>query len=392
MFFFPYGTDAPIYHWPIATVLMIAVCIGAFCAQVTYPPEVWTQYLLIFGNGLHPLQWITSNFMHAGIIHLVGNIFCFWAFGLVVEGKLGFFKTLAVALLIGAAQSAIQQTIMLGSHPYGSFSDPKGSLGASGIIFGLMAMCLIWAPENKMQCVFVFFIRPYEFEISIIAMVGVMLGIQILVLTATGMKISSEAIHLIGASVGFGISIAMLKTGLVDCENWDAFSVVAGRHTMTEEEREIEYAAKRSVEQQENALNAQESAMKEIREIIKSDRPLLALKAHQRMARQFPDWSLSQDDSFALIQSLHKQELWSESIPLMVEHLKQYPQKSAAMRLKLAHILVVARNTPAQALKVLNKIDESELDCHLREFLAKLREKALKLHDQNPYEITESDW
>jgi membrane associated rhomboid family serine protease len=385
MFFFPYGTDAPMYHWPVATVLMIVVCIGTFCAQLRYPEQSF-DYILTFGNGLHPLQWITANFMHAGFMHLIGNIFCLWAFGLVIEGKLGFFKTLAISLIIGSAQCAIVQFVMLGSH------DLVGGLGASGIIFGLMAMCLIWAPENNMQCVFVFFVRPYEFELSIISMVGLMLLLQIMVLTATGVRISSEAVHLIGASIGFGISIAMLKAGLVDCENWDAFSVWAGRHTMTEAEREKEYAEKDSADRQENAQNAQESALKEIREIIKSERPLLALKAHQRMASEFPNWALSQDDSFLMIQALHKQELWAESIPLMAEHLKNHPLKSAAMRLKLAHILVVARNTPAQALKVMAKIDETELDGRLREFLAKLRAKANQLHDQDPYEIAEFDW
>ena len=68
----------------------------------------------------------------------------------------------------------------------------------------------------------------------------------------------------------------------------------------------------------------------------------------------------------------------------MVEHLKQYPQKSAAMRLKLAHILSSLEILPAQALKVMAKIDETELDGRLREFLAKLRAKANQLHDQDP--------
>ena len=30
-------------------------------------------YMLSHGEGLHPLQWITSNFLHANILHLVGT-------------------------------------------------------------------------------------------------------------------------------------------------------------------------------------------------------------------------------------------------------------------------------------------------------------------------------
>jgi membrane associated rhomboid family serine protease len=87
-FFIPYGTDAPIYHWPITTVLLIAVNCVIFFLELTYPEQA-QEYILVFGQGMHPSQWITSNFMHAGFMHLAGNMFALWSFGLVTEGKLG---------------------------------------------------------------------------------------------------------------------------------------------------------------------------------------------------------------------------------------------------------------------------------------------------------------
>ena len=389
MFFFPYGTDAPIYHWPITTVLMIAMNMLVFCAEIAYPDQA-KDYILVFGNGLHPAQWITSNFMHAGIMHLLGNMLALWSFGLVVEGKLGCLKTLVIYLGIGLIESAILQTLMLGA-------DGGGALGASGIIFGLMAMSLIWAPENNMQCVFVLIIfiypRIYDFEVTIMVMVALMLGIEIFIQTLTGMAISSQAIHIIGAAIGFAVAIALLKARLVDCENWDAFSVWAGKNSMHEDKRAETEKVDKAVlqQQQESQQKLRETALAQIHEIIQNGQPELALKAHHRMLKTMPGWSIPENDLFNLILALHKKKLMAESIPIMVEYLKQHPQKSTLMRLKFAQILVTVQNRPAQALKIMAKINESELDDRQREYLDKLRAKASQLHEKDPYEIAEFD-
>jgi membrane associated rhomboid family serine protease len=391
-FFFPYGTDAPIYHWPIITVLMIAVNTIVFCLELAYPEQVG-PFILTFGNGLHPMQWITSNFLHAGLMHLAGNMFALWSFGLVIEGKLGWLKTLALYLGTGIIESAIVQYMMLGSLNGG------GGLGASGIIYGLMAMSLIWAPVNKIQCflvvvLFVFF-RTATFDISIMAMVGLMLLIQITVQFFIGMQISSAAMHIIGASVGFAVAVALLKARLVDCENWDIFSVLAGRNTMTEEEREQADYEKQASQQQPEKINQQslrETALNQIHEIIQNDQPQLALKFHQRLSREIPDWELPENDLFKLILGLHKNKLLAESVPLMAEYIAKHPLKAALVRLKLAQILVTVQNRPAQALKQMDKIDATALDARQREFLDKLRAKAKQLHQLNPYEIADHEF
>ena len=135
----PYGTDAPVYYWPFTTVGLIVVNVLVFASAGC--PEQVEPYVLAFGDGLHPVQWISNAFLHAGFFHLLGNMVFLWCFGLIVEGKLGWYKTLAVYLGIAAAQSAIAQIIMLGGH--------GGALGASGAIFGFMAMSLIWGPRTK---------------------------------------------------------------------------------------------------------------------------------------------------------------------------------------------------------------------------------------------------
>lgn len=136
-FFFPWNTDAPIYHWPIATGSLIAlnalVFFGHFSAQDADALAAWTLW---HGAGIHPLQWVTSNFIHADIWHLLGNMAFLWVFGLIVEGKIGLLRFLAVYFGIGIGECAIEQVLALGA-------EPSASYGASSIVYGLMAISLI---------------------------------------------------------------------------------------------------------------------------------------------------------------------------------------------------------------------------------------------------------
>jgi len=107
MIVIPTGTDAPIYYRPYATValivlnvaLLIAVPPVAGIVRLDENDEViedvetvsnFERYSLALGDGrLHPVQWVTHNFLHYGFLHLAGNMLFLWAFGIVVEGKLG---------------------------------------------------------------------------------------------------------------------------------------------------------------------------------------------------------------------------------------------------------------------------------------------------------------
>ena len=95
------------------------------------------------GNGLHPLQWLTNNFMHSGFFHLAGNMIFLWTFGLVVEGKLGWWRFLLV--VPRSRRSPKVRACRFLSTP----QTPIEMLGASGVIFGLLAMCLVWAPHER---------------------------------------------------------------------------------------------------------------------------------------------------------------------------------------------------------------------------------------------------
>src|SRR4029078_9649493 len=86
-----YDTDAPIYHWPFATLGTIIVNVLIFLGVMKLSEEsqqwFYGHFALIYGTW-NPLQWLTSNYLHADIFHVLGNMAVLWGIGVIVEGKM----------------------------------------------------------------------------------------------------------------------------------------------------------------------------------------------------------------------------------------------------------------------------------------------------------------
>ena len=54
----PWGTDAPLYHRPFATIALIVINVLIF---VFVPGDAYEDYVLVLGDGLHPLQWLDEQ-------------------------------------------------------------------------------------------------------------------------------------------------------------------------------------------------------------------------------------------------------------------------------------------------------------------------------------------
>ena len=215
----PLSSDAPLYHRPFATVAVIVLCVVSFFA---FPAGKHEEWMLEIGDGVHPLQWLSNLFMHGGYGHLIGNMVFLWAFGIIVEGKLGWWAFTLVYLAIGIAESAAIQLIL---HP----ETTVHMLGASGAIYGLLAMCLVWAPKNELHCLAFFRFFPTDFDLSILWFAAFYIGMEFLEFGLRSFSISSAMAHVGGAVLGFGFAVVLLKFKLVDCENWDLFAVMDGR-------------------------------------------------------------------------------------------------------------------------------------------------------------------
>lgn len=100
-------------------------------------------------------SYFTSMFMHAGFMHLAGNMLFLWIFGDNVEARLGHLGYLCAYLASGLAAVLLFQALAADS------SIPL--VGASGAIFGVTGFYFIAFPNNRVRVlVFMFLIFFYE--------------------------------------------------------------------------------------------------------------------------------------------------------------------------------------------------------------------------------------
>ena len=400
----PYGTDAPVYYWPYATIGTIIIC--SVIHLITFPLMMSVDeqsavgqailFLILEFDKINPLQWLTWNYMHGNPLHLIGNMVALWAFGLIVEGKIGWWKFLIVYNAIGIFEGAFVQLVGY------IFIGESGALGASGAIYGLMAISLIWAPLNQMQLFYWLFRWFGTVEGSVLTVAAFFIGLQLVVqgimfmhalngdLGGEAAIITSEVLHLVGAAGGLFVGIGMVTYKLVDCEDFDVFSILAGKHKRTKEQKQEDFA--KSKEGQ--ALRAQQlaQAQQEFQQHLADGKPLGALATHRHAKNQFPEWSVSEPDFVKLIAALNKLHLYPQSVPAMLEYLKTYKDRVVLIRLALAQVLTDHMQRPRQALTVLAKVNGTALDAKQQQALESIHAKATAAARADPYEVQAEDW
>lgn len=138
----PFKAKAPVTHFPIATVSIIAInfVIWILCLVYNIASDAYIQREFAFSFSQPIYTVFTALFMHVDIFHLAGNMLMLWVFGAAVEDRFGVGKYIAVYLAAGVI-AALLQGVMTASAGRG--------LGASGCIFGIMAaywFMYAWSP------------------------------------------------------------------------------------------------------------------------------------------------------------------------------------------------------------------------------------------------------
>lgn len=385
--FIPYSTDAPVYHWPFATVGLIVVNVYVFFAMVAGEianPQAW---VLVYGESLTPVQWVSSMFMHGGLGHLAGNMAFLWVFGLVVEGKLGWWRFLLCYLGIGIVQSAGEQALML------VLDGDGGSLGASSAIYGILAIAAIWAPKNEVTFFYwLFFFLMGSVEIPILTLAAIYIGFDLVLALILGLN-SSSWLHVGGVIVGVPVGIALLKLGIVDCEGWDIFHVMSGDYGAFKEkpDPEVEEAELAELRSKRDAESL-EQAWKQVEFFLQHGNLEAVLDLQKKMRRVGNGLQLPRALLLRLIAGMHRERRWKESCPLMAEVLERFPEGSDAIKIKLAQICVVELGRPGKALDLLGELDLRSLSAAELELTEKIARRARWLRQQGEVELDTDAW
>lgn len=370
---FPWGTDAPIYHRPLTTIGVIVVNVLIF---VVFPSPAHQDWMLELGGGVHPLQWLSNIFMHLGFGHLLGNMIFLWAFGIIVEGKLGALGFLGVYLAMGVGESALFQFL---ARP----EEVRYMLGASGAIFGLMALCLLWAPRNDLHCVVFFRIFPFECEIPILWFAGFYIAWDVLGASASSFAISTALIHAGGAASGALAGLLMLRLNLVDCEGWDLLSLMRGRRggggKSSKPKWRSESAKKRQTRREKTPKEAKRStddqkrdALLMLRGHLDADEIEAALTVYKGTRRRFKGWRPPDSEWLGLIKALLDQKAWDDSLGVMRAYLDESQLPSPKIRLRLADVLIRRLDRPVAGRRVLDGIPDADLTAPLAEVRSRL--------------------
>jgi membrane associated rhomboid family serine protease len=427
----PYSTDAPIYHYPIATVSLIVlntICYFCLCVGLSdsslggaeafedadgnrvqafellqqmqamraagqeedlqHVQEKWTpvksnstewrgELMLHYGRGLRPWQWLTSLFMHADLGHLIGNMIFLWSFGLLLEGKLGWWLFSGVYLGMGMLQSFLEQTLMLFSS--------GGSLGASSAIFALLALVVVFAPLNAFETFLFIGLRIFFFEVPNLAFGSLYVLMNLFFFCIGGATFGTEALHLMGFLIGLPLGLFMVTRGYVDCEGFDIISHYTNKEGVESQvgKKALEAReAKREAKQLAALPKIDQSAVRtqmasQIDQAIQEGNVELAIALQGKIAAKNPGVGWTHSQLIKVIQHYLKQQQFEKVEPFLALHIEQFDEHRPQLQLKLLKVWL-HQQRPRHVLRYIRGLNPAFLEENEKGELQKIASYAQK--------------
>jgi membrane associated rhomboid family serine protease len=209
----PLRDDNPRRLVPIVTAGILAVCVGAFLWQLVLPPDAAQS--AIYSLGLIPavlfgeaqlarpivpptLTIVTSMFLHAGVLHLAGNMLYLWIFGDNIEDRLGHGRFVVFYVLCGTVAALAQ-----------ALPDTRSTIpmiGASGAVSGVLGAYLVLYPRAHVLVALPLLIVVYTFRVPALIVLGLWFAAQLL---------SSLAVDASGGGVAFRAHVGGFLAGLL---------------------------------------------------------------------------------------------------------------------------------------------------------------------------------
>ena len=179
----PLRDSTPSRTFPVVTVLLIIANLFIFYQEISLGPSL-EGFINVFGlvpAHLSIFNLFSSMFLHAGWMHVIGNMWVLWLFGDNVEDQMGHLKYLLFYLLVGVIAGA--------AHYLANPTSTVPVIGASGAVAGIMGAYFVMFRQAR-----VFTYIPPIFLVTIPA--WVYLGFWAL------SQLYYGAIRLVGAQAG----------------------------------------------------------------------------------------------------------------------------------------------------------------------------------------------
>jgi membrane associated rhomboid family serine protease len=174
---FPIRDHNPSDRTPFVTYLLIAANVIVFA--ITWPmfqdPAALERLYYTWGlvpRISEPSTFVTSMFLHGGVMHLLGNMLFLWIFGDNLEEEMGHLGFLAFYLAGGIAAAGLQVA-----------ADPRSAIpmvGASGAIAAVMGGYLLLFPKARVDVLLFFIIIIRVIPVRAWMMLGVWFALQLI--------------------------------------------------------------------------------------------------------------------------------------------------------------------------------------------------------------------
>jgi membrane associated rhomboid family serine protease len=181
----PIGDSNPLRRTPVMNWLLIVANALVFFYELTLPPRGLDRFFLTWGvipqNVLAALAQplapgslrvfetlLTSQFIHGGWLHLLGNMLFLYIFGDNIEDVLGRLGYLVFYLICGIA-AVLAQVFVLAPF-MGRYAIP--TFGASGAIAGVLGGYLALYPLNRVSVLFPILLILIPFDLPAFVIIG----------------------------------------------------------------------------------------------------------------------------------------------------------------------------------------------------------------------------
>lgn len=174
---FPIRDHNPSERTPYVTIGLIFVNVVIFLLTAPWGGgmvDLWQDFALYpvaVMNGEHMWGLFTHMFLHAGVMHLGGNMLFLWVFGDNLEDQMGHLGFLLFYIACGLAAAGLQ----ILSNPYEGIP----MVGASGAIAGVMGAYLLLFPRAKVDVLAIIVILIKVFTIPAWVMLAAWFALQV---------------------------------------------------------------------------------------------------------------------------------------------------------------------------------------------------------------------
>ncbi|KAA0213018.1 rhomboid family intramembrane serine protease [bacterium] len=200
----PFMLDFEYERQPRATWALLAA--NTVLLSLTYWRNgALLEHLMFWPDRFAPWQSLTSMFLHADLMHLLGNMLFLWVFGRYIEERLGPWRMVSVYLGLGFMADLAYLLVHLGQ--------PHPSLGASGAISGLLGLVVVTSPRLEVHCLWLHYSIRY-FKLPTWFMLGFWAMQEIFTAVVVGDREVAVSAHLGGFFAGCALGLLLRSDGV----------------------------------------------------------------------------------------------------------------------------------------------------------------------------------